>query len=257
MEMGAKEKSYPIIALHYRKGDLIMKEGDYGVSIYQIKKGHVRVLKQQGNIEVDLALLGPGEIFGEMVFLNKDVETRSASVRAMDDVELEIWHPARLSKEYSKMPPILRYITNQTLNRLARMNMMYGQLLRKKELAKQKKAVDRRLDKRSYYRKELNSPCIYRPRNAPNRIQLQGKMIDISVGGASMLIGSQNALNFKHSVGDEILMLTSLPSGRELELVGRISTLNKNKIPGSIQVGLEFIDLDGEAAKALGFFMMS
>lgn len=255
--MALKKKSYPILSLRYRKGDLIMKEGDYGISIYQVKKGRVRVIKQQGNMEVELATLGPGEIFGEMVFLNKDVETRSASIRALEEVEVEVWHPAMLSEEYGRMPPILKYITNQTLNRLARMNKMYGQLLRKKELSKHQQMIDRRSDKRSYYRKQLNQPCIYRPINAPDRVQLQGKMTDISVGGASLLVAAQNALNFKHNLGDEILMLTSLPSGRELELVGKISTVNKNKIPGSIQVGVEFTNLDGEAAKALGFFMMS
>ena len=114
---GAKKKDFPIIRLHYKKGELIMKEGDYGISIYKVIKGHVRVFKDHGDMEITLATLGPGEVFGEMAFLNKMVETRSASVRAVDSVELEVWHPSRLTKEYEQMSPILKYIVNQTLNR--------------------------------------------------------------------------------------------------------------------------------------------
>jgi hypothetical protein len=253
--MAAKEKTHSIIRLSYRKGDLIMKEGDYGVSIYRVKKGHVRVSQQQGKMEVALATLGPGEYFGEMVFLHKSVETRSASVRAIDDVEVEVMHPVRLKKEYEAMPPILRYITNQTLDRLGRMNMLYAQLLKKKELDARPKVPD--INQRKYFRKPLDLTCVYQPLGSSGKVRMDGRIKDISVGGVGMDVSSRNALNIPHEPGKEFLIHTTLPSGRDIELVGRIQTVNNHAAPGRMQLGIQFTRLSGEATKTLGFFMMS
>ena len=86
-------KPPPIVKLKYRKGELIIKEGDYGISIYKIVTGKVQILTHSADMEIALALLGPGEIFGEMAFLSKDTEVRSASAKAEQDSELEVWHP--------------------------------------------------------------------------------------------------------------------------------------------------------------------
>jgi len=255
--MNAKGATYPIVHLRYRKGDLIMKEGDYGISIYKIKKGHVRVSQQQGKMEVSLATLGPGEIFGEFVFLNKSVETRSASVRAIDDVELEVMHPTALSREYEQMSPILRFITNQTLNRLVRINKLYAQLLQKIEKAKKMGHKDSEESKRKYYRKPMNQTCVYWPAGGASKVRLQGRLTDISVGGAAMEVSSRNAVSIRHDEGTKFMIHTTLPSGREIELVGKVRSLDMNQVPGRIQIGIQFTGLTGEATKTLGFFMMS
>lgn len=254
--MDAKDNTHPVIHLRYRKGDLIMKEGDYGISIYKIKKGRVRVTQQQDEMELTLATLGPGEVFGEMAFLNKAVETRSASVRALEELELEVLHPARLTREYDGMPPILRYITNQTLNRLIRMNNMYAQLLKKKELAKTGRQKESEAASRKYYRKPLNQACVYHPAGPSGKIRLQGRLTDISVGGAGMEVSSRNAMNIRHELGSEFTIHSTLASGRDIELTGKIRSV-KNSSPGRIQLGIQFTGLTGEATKTLGFFMMS
>jgi len=253
--MDAKDRAHPTIRLSYRKGDLIMKEGDYGISIYRVKQGHVRVTQQQGEMEVPLATLGPGEYFGELVFLSKSVETRSASVRAVDDVEVEVMHPVRLAKEYDGMPPILRYITNQTLNRLGRMNKVYAQLLKKKQLETMG-PKDPGAAKRKHFRKSVDLPCVYQVAGS-GKVRMQGRITDISVGGLGMDVSSRNALNVRHETGTELTIHTTLPSGREIELTGKIQTVSKNAGPGRVQLGIQFTRLTGEATKTLGFFMMS
>ena len=45
--MNEKTKIPPVVHLSYSKGELIIKEGDYGISIYKIFKGHVRIFKSQ------------------------------------------------------------------------------------------------------------------------------------------------------------------------------------------------------------------
>jgi CRP-like cAMP-binding protein len=69
--MNGKENMPPIVRLKYKRGELIIKEGDYGISIYKIIKGKVRIFNESGGSEVPLATLGRGEIIGEMTFLNK------------------------------------------------------------------------------------------------------------------------------------------------------------------------------------------
>jgi CRP/FNR family transcriptional regulator, cyclic AMP receptor protein len=122
------KKIPPIVYLSYAKGELIIKEGDYGISIYKILKGSVRIFRQEGQRKITLATLGRGEVFGEMTFFNFLLEPRSASVEAIDDVQVEVWHPAMLADEYKKIPPALRYVVRHTLNRLLELNKLVGVL---------------------------------------------------------------------------------------------------------------------------------
>jgi len=58
--------------LRYEKGELIIKQGDYGISIYKIVSGKVKIFRIYKGLEVPLATLEPGNINGEMAFMNKD-----------------------------------------------------------------------------------------------------------------------------------------------------------------------------------------
>jgi len=86
--------------LSFRRGDLILKQGDFGFSIYKILSGRVEALREADNREVPLAILGRGEIMGEVSFLSKGRGVHSASARALEDTEVEVWHPDLLADEY-------------------------------------------------------------------------------------------------------------------------------------------------------------
>ena len=62
------KKIPPVVHLSYPKGELIIKEGDYGISIYKVLKGNVRIFKKLHDHKFTLATLERGEVFGEMVF---------------------------------------------------------------------------------------------------------------------------------------------------------------------------------------------
>ena len=126
--MPETKKIPPIVHLSYAKGELIIKEGDYGISIYKIVKGNVRIFRMLGEHKITLATLGKGEVFGEMTFFNFLLEPRSASVEAMDDVMLEVWHSALLADEYKRISPMLRYVLKQTLSRLLKLNKVVSDL---------------------------------------------------------------------------------------------------------------------------------
>lgn len=248
----------PLVHLHYDKGELVMKEGDFGISIYKILSGQVSVFKRVGQKEVPLATLGRGEVFGEMIFLNRLLEARSASVRALQDVEVEVWHPSRLSMEYGQMPPILKYIINQTLSRLNRMNKVVSRLsTQKKEEKDQPAKLEPGASQRKYYRKEFESPCYYRPLGAASKVRLQGRIRDLSLGGVGVEVSARNARSFPHEPGEEFFISTTLPNGQDLEMAARVRSSTTDQAAGQLLLGLEFTDLTADATKRLGFFLMS
>jgi len=247
------------VRLKYKKGDLIIKEGDFGISIYKIISGKVGIFSQPAGTEIKLAELENGEVIGEMTFLNRLTARRSASARALEDTELEVWHPASLSKEYEGMPPILKYITNQALRRLIRMNKLLGNLTTKKKQDKERlkeKSIEPDDTQRRYYRKEIDRPCNYKPVDGRPNVHLTGQVKDLSVGGMGLLISTRNVTNFSHESGDEFFFEMVLPDGKEITGKMKIVSTRKDKSPGRIWVGMSFGDMNYEAKKRLGFFLM-
>jgi len=251
-----KEKVPPPICLQYKSGDLIIKEGDYGISIYKIIDGKVRISTQSGNTEVNLATLGPGEFIGEMTFLTGSTEPRSASARALEDCELEVWHPTRLSKEYEEMPPILKYIANQALKRLMRMNKAIGELIAKRAEIKGLAQKDLQASQRLFYRKEWDHECVYRPVGGSAKLRLLGRIKDISMSGIGLEVNATNRLNFSHQPGDEFFISTVLPNRKELDVTAKIVSIKSARTPGRLSMGMSFTDMTDEARKRLGFFLM-
>ncbi len=68
---------------NYKKDELIFDEDSKGDSMYVIKSGAVKILKKVKNQENTIAVLNPGEFFGEMALL--DGQPRSAAVKATSD----------------------------------------------------------------------------------------------------------------------------------------------------------------------------
>lgn len=71
----------------FDEGELIIRQGDLGGSIYAVLEGKVRVFtKDHRNDELELAALGPSEFFGEMSLLSGML--RSKSVAALETTVL-------------------------------------------------------------------------------------------------------------------------------------------------------------------------
>jgi len=254
---GTLQNAFPVITLNYRKGDLIIKEGDYGISVYKINKGKVMVYSESGDKEVVLSTLNPGGIFGEIAFLSRVGETRSASARALEDTELEAWHPSMLSKEYQEMAPMLRYVMDQLLTRLLRNSRILVNLSDQEQ--KRRKAVEKGdpyVSHRCYYRKSVDLECHYRPVGSSTEVRLPGRIKDISLSGIGMEIMAQNLTNFTHGDGDSFVVITVLPNGKSLEVEAKIMKNTKSETPGRLLLGMAVTELSAGAKKSLGFFLM-
>ncbi|MBI3965131.1 MAG: cyclic nucleotide-binding domain-containing protein [Chloroflexi bacterium] len=86
----------------YRRGEIILKEGDYRKALYLIRRGIVRVEQSQHGQGIALAQLGPGEIFGEMGFVENT--SASASVIAQEDSEVDVVEDANLQSLLATVP---------------------------------------------------------------------------------------------------------------------------------------------------------
>ncbi len=103
--------------LHERtfvQGEIVFKEGELGLGLYVIFKGEVEIEKASKNGHGRLARLGPGEVFGEVSFLDGSV--RSATVRATTKTELIGFYRTELFSLLERKP----FLASKILFALAR-----------------------------------------------------------------------------------------------------------------------------------------
>lgn len=70
----------------YKDGETIVRQGDAGNCMYVIQGGEVEVVRSDNGKSVRLAVLGEGDIFGEISLLGN--EKRSATVLAIGEVRV-------------------------------------------------------------------------------------------------------------------------------------------------------------------------
>ena len=70
----------------YKDGEVIIKQGESGNSMFVIQSGEVEVLRDNDGTQVQLAVRQNGDFFGEMALFSKEV--RSATVRALGNARV-------------------------------------------------------------------------------------------------------------------------------------------------------------------------
>ncbi|MCO4794739.1 MAG: cyclic nucleotide-binding domain-containing protein [Bacteriovoracaceae bacterium] len=86
----------------FNAGEILIKENNMSRKMFIIKKGKVRVYKTYFDRKVTLAVLGTGEIFGELSFF--DAEPRSASCEALTPLEVVVFDGNEAKEEIGKLP---------------------------------------------------------------------------------------------------------------------------------------------------------
>ncbi|MDF1543426.1 MAG: cyclic nucleotide-binding domain-containing protein [Anaerosomatales bacterium] len=76
------------VSKRYGDGDVIFKQGSFAGQMYVVRRGKVRIFRDQDGKETTLAALGPGEFFGEMSVI--EGKPRSATAQAVGETELEV-----------------------------------------------------------------------------------------------------------------------------------------------------------------------
>ncbi|HEY3132843.1 MAG TPA: FAD-dependent oxidoreductase [Acidobacteriota bacterium] len=71
---------------HLESGDIVFNQGDVGNCVYVIQSGQCEVLREDAGLQKSVAVLGPGEYFGEMAVLSE--ASRNATIRALSQLDL-------------------------------------------------------------------------------------------------------------------------------------------------------------------------
>jgi CRP/FNR family transcriptional regulator, cyclic AMP receptor protein len=92
------------IARQFTRNETIVRQGEMGLGLYVIARGHVKVDREEKGIRTQVAELGPEQFFGEMSLL--DNKPRSATVTGIEDSECLLLTRDSFVKLMNKYPEI-------------------------------------------------------------------------------------------------------------------------------------------------------
>ncbi|MEW6667979.1 MAG: MMPL family transporter [Thermodesulfobacteriota bacterium] len=104
----------------FQEGDLLVEQGTFGRSMFVILTGRVEVARRTEGRVQRIALLGPGQVFGEVGYIN-EIE-RTADVRALTHVEA-------LRFDYRKLRKDLKYFPHLVANLNFNISFILGERL--------------------------------------------------------------------------------------------------------------------------------
>lgn len=111
-----------------RRGEILFSEGDDGDQLYVVTEGKIKLGRTSPDGRENLlAILGPGQMFGELSFF--DPGPRSATATAVTDVELKSLGHEALSPVLNAHPDVAHALLNQLAGRLRRTNEVVGDLV--------------------------------------------------------------------------------------------------------------------------------
>lgn len=101
---------------HHARGAVVVREGEPGNRAYYIEAGRVRILRHGPAGETTLAVLGPGEVFGEMALV--DNRPRSATAVCEADCTLLAVPRHYLDEAMRRADPVLPLLLKVLIRRL-------------------------------------------------------------------------------------------------------------------------------------------
>ena len=111
----------------YQRGEVVFHQDDPGDRMHIIVQGRVRIsLDSDDGREKDVALLQPGECFGEMALL--DGSNRSAKATAIEEIETLVLMRDDFVEFIHEYPEVATHTTAVLTNRLRQANQMMGDM---------------------------------------------------------------------------------------------------------------------------------
>lgn len=87
--------------LRFAQGAVVFEQGSKADAAYLIVEGDIEVFRGKGARQVGVATLGRGDILGEMSLI--DGEPRTATARALSEVELLVIRPDDMKQRLDKL----------------------------------------------------------------------------------------------------------------------------------------------------------
>ena len=93
---------------NYQDGALIFEDGSHGDWVYVVEEGEVEISKQIGERKVVIAVMKPGELFGELSYIGK--MPRTANAVAVGPTVVGVLDRDYLDQEFNKMPANFQFM---------------------------------------------------------------------------------------------------------------------------------------------------
>lgn len=100
----------------FKAKEIIFNAGDEGDCAYIIDSGRVQIFIEKLGLEIPVNVLGVGEIFGEMAILDRS--PRSASARALNEVQVSVVSRTQFEQRIEQADPIVKLLVSILLKRL-------------------------------------------------------------------------------------------------------------------------------------------
>ncbi len=113
---------------HVRRGEVVFREGDSGDRLYVVTEGKVKLGRSSSDGRENLlAILGPGQMFGELSLF--DPGPRSATAAAVTDVTMATLAHDELLRWLTGRPDVARGLLTQLAARLRKANDVVADLV--------------------------------------------------------------------------------------------------------------------------------
>lgn len=111
----------------YGDGDAIVREGDRSREMFVIQDGRVAITKRVGDREIELAMLGQGDFFGEMSLL--EGLPRDANARAVGKTRVLVISAGALLVRMRRDPTFAFEMLHRLSGRVRKLNARVVELL--------------------------------------------------------------------------------------------------------------------------------
>lgn len=101
--------------MQFPAGEIIFRQGDTADFVYVIVNGEVEVVREEADGKNVLARLAKGSYFGEMAIISN--APRTATVRAITDVEVLTWSRGDFAALYACLPELRKSVDKITQQR--------------------------------------------------------------------------------------------------------------------------------------------
>jgi CRP-like cAMP-binding protein len=113
--------------LTFADGECLFREGEAGTEMYVIREGAVRITKSVGSRQLELAVLGRGDFFGEMALL--EGMPRDASAHAVGQTTVLAIGQGGLLMRIRRDPTFALELLNRLSGRVRELNARLLQLM--------------------------------------------------------------------------------------------------------------------------------
>jgi len=100
----------------FKRGTLMFIEGETSSEMFILRTGKIKVLKQEGDKTIELAVLGAGSVLGELSLL--DHQPRSATAQVIEDVNATVIDDTQFDHTMKTIPSWLANIIQVVVRRL-------------------------------------------------------------------------------------------------------------------------------------------